>query len=60
MLNKATWKKDENDLILLLIPFTFSKVLTLAIFITPCTFLSINVSTVAVVMHYFENVLLYS
>ena len=53
--------RDENDLILLSIPFTFSKVLTLTFFITPSrTFLYINVSTVAVVMQYLENVLLYS
>jgi len=42
---------------LISIPFTFSKVL--AFFITPCRmFLYINVSTVAVVMQFFENVLL--
>jgi len=52
-------KKDENDLILLSVPFIFSKVLTLTFFTTPCrTFLTLNVSTVAVVMQYLENVLL--
>jgi len=35
MLNKASWDKDENDLILLSIPF-FSKVLTLTFFIHKC------------------------